>query len=200
MTHSILQPRFAVVHPDGLAIMGMRQLLQSAMPQVEILPFLSTDQLLQQQPEGVAHYFVAQSEVVTHRSYYLEHRQRTIVLTVQTNPSNQLEHFRSLCTHLPEPQLARALMALIQTGHPGGRGLPPQAHSNVKRTLSDREVEVLSLLVQGHLNKEVATMLNISLTTVISHRKNISEKLGMKSLSALTIYAVNHGYVQMEQI
>jgi FixJ family two-component response regulator len=42
--------------------------------------------------------------------------------------------------------------------------------------------------------------LNISLTTVISHRKNITEKLGIKSVSGLAIYAVMHGYVEADRI
>ena len=66
--------------------------------------------------------------------------------------------------------------------------------------MSDREIEVLSLIAQGLINKEIASLLNISLTTVISHRKNIMDKLGMKSVSALTIYAVMHGYVDINKI
>jgi len=68
------------------------------------------------------------------------------------------------------------------------------------KILSNREIEVLSLVVQGYINKEIALKLNISLTTVITHRKNIMEKLGMKSVSALTIYAVMHGYVDINKI
>ena len=66
--------------------------------------------------------------------------------------------------------------------------------------MTNSEIEVLSLVVQGYINKEIAIKLNISLTTVITHRKNIMEKLGMKSVSALTIYAVMHGYVDINKI
>ena len=59
---------------------------------------------------------------------------------------------------------------------------------------------MLSLIVQGLINKEIADRLNIGLTTVITHRKNIMDKLGMKSVSALTIYAVMHGYVDISKI
>jgi DNA-binding CsgD family transcriptional regulator len=69
-----------------------------------------------------------------------------------------------------------------------------------QKILSDRELEVLALIVQGYINKEIADKLNIGLTTVITHRKNIMDKLGMKSVSALTIYAVMHGYVDIHQI
>jgi DNA-binding NarL/FixJ family response regulator len=66
--------------------------------------------------------------------------------------------------------------------------------------LSTREIEVLTLLVKGLLNKEIADRLNIGLTTVISHRRNIVEKLGMRSVSALTIYAVMRGYININEI
>ena len=58
----------------------------------------------------------------------------------------------------------------------------------------------MSLIVQGFINKEIAEKLNISLATVVTHRKNIMDKLGMKSVSALTIYAVTHGYVDINKI
>ena len=66
--------------------------------------------------------------------------------------------------------------------------------------LTPREREVLILLVQGYINKEIADKLYISLTTVISHRKNITEKLGIKSISGLTIYAVMNGFIDADRI
>jgi len=56
--------------------------------------------------------------------------------------------------------------------------------------LTKREIEVLVLLTKGHSNKEIADQLFVSTHTVISHRKNISEKTGIKSASGLTMYAI----------
>ncbi len=56
--------------------------------------------------------------------------------------------------------------------------------------LSDRETDVLKLLAKGMSNKEIADKLNISTNTVISHRKRVTQKTGIKSVSGLTIYAV----------
>ena len=78
--------------------------------------------------------------------------------------------------------------------------LPPMPQILQQKILSDREIEVMSLIVQGYINKEIADRLNIGLSTVITHRKNIMDKLGMKSVSALTIYAVMHGYVDINKI
>jgi len=64
--------------------------------------------------------------------------------------------------------------------------------------LSEREIEVLKLLIKGLSNKEIGDKLNISIHTVISHRKNISQKTGIKSQAGLTIYAISNKIVQIE--
>ena len=74
------------------------------------------------------------------------------------------------------------------------------AQQPCQELLSAREIEVLVLLSKGLINKEIADKLNISLTTVITHRKNITEKLGIKSVSGLTIYAVMNGYIEVDRI
>jgi DNA-binding NarL/FixJ family response regulator len=66
--------------------------------------------------------------------------------------------------------------------------------------LSERETEVLIQLVKGLSHKEIADKLNISIHTVTSHRKNIIEKTGIKSLSGLTIYAITKKIIPLEII
>lgn len=61
--------------------------------------------------------------------------------------------------------------------------------------LSTREKEVLKELASGKTNKEIADILCISVTTVISHRKNISTKLGIRSISGLSVYALMNGII-----
>lgn len=61
--------------------------------------------------------------------------------------------------------------------------------------LTDREIEVLKLLAAGMATKEIAEELHISTNTVISHRKNLSVKTGIRSVSGLTIYAVVKKYI-----
>ncbi len=59
--------------------------------------------------------------------------------------------------------------------------------------LTDREVEVLVLLAEGHSNKGVAAKLGISVRTAESHRENLSHKLNILTVAGLTKYAITRG-------
>lgn len=190
--------KIAILDSNTLAAMGLKSILQQVMPIVSIDTFGEFAELEANNPDGYVHYFVAMNTVIQHRDFFLERRRKTIVLTMTT--ATQMSDFRSLCINVPEKQLVRALLMMMQGGHPGGRNLPDLPEVLQRKILTDRELEVLSLVVQGLINKEIADRLNISLTTVITHRRNITEKLGIKSVSALTIYAVMHGYVDINKI
>ena len=64
-------------------------------------------------------------------------------------------------------------------------------------TLSPREREVVSCLAMGLSNKEIASKLNISINTVITHRKNIAAKLSIHSVAGITIYAIVNNLVDI---
>ncbi len=65
--------------------------------------------------------------------------------------------------------------------------------------LSSREIELLTMVAQGLSNKQIADQLFISIHTVITHRKNITSKLGIKSISGLTLYAALNNMVDLHQ-
>ncbi len=78
-------------------------------------------------------------------------------------------------------------------------------HSTIESTgdgcvLSSREKEILSEVAKGLTNKEIADKLSISIFTVTTHRKNISQKLGIHSIAGLTVYAVMNHIVSKDQI
>ena len=71
---------------------------------------------------------------------------------------------------------------------------------DTSQPISPRELDVLRLVAQGHINKEIADKLNISLNTVLSHRKNITAKLGIKTVSGLIFYCITHGHISADEI
>ncbi len=93
--------------------------------------------------------------------------------------------------HLQPGEIVEQIQKLV-TQKAGAEGQQGQV-------LSERELEVLTLLVTGYSNKEIAEKLFISVHTVISHRKNITHKTGIKSVSGLTIYAVVKNLVKLDE-
>lgn len=102
------------------------------------------------------------------------------------------------------------LVAAIHTVHSGGCYLPPQVaqvvlqHVRVTSTddeketgpLTEREREVLKLVVEGYTNQQIADLLCLSKRTVMCHRANIASKLGIHNRAALFSYALRTGIVQ----
>ncbi len=73
-------------------------------------------------------------------------------------------------------------------------------NSSLSEELTPREVDVIRKIAMGFANKEIADTLNISIHTVISHRKNITEKLNIKSISGLTVYAIMNNLLDISEI
>lgn len=194
------RPKIAIIDPNTLAVLGLKQLLLNMMPIVTVDTFGTLAELEANDADGYAHYFVSLDIVLANRAYFAERRRKTIVLTLSLSDSTQPSEFHTLCINQPEPQLIRQLLVLEQHAHGQGQHLPPTPQVLQQKILSDREIEVMVLIVQGYINKQIADRLNIALSTVVTHRKNIMDKLGFRSVSALTIYAVMHGYVDINKI
>lgn len=108
----------------------------------------------------------------------------------------ELEYDLKIHSHIEDA----ILIPLVEKYESNSKSQDTNANRENEELLSVREKDVLRCLIQGKSNKEVADQLCISTHTVISHRKNISEKTGIKSLAGLTIYAIVHGIVNIESI
>jgi DNA-binding CsgD family transcriptional regulator len=76
--------------------------------------------------------------------------------------------------------------------------LPNSYVTTSSEQITERETDVLIHLVHGLSNKEIADKLNISIHTVVSHRKNIIQKTGIKSQAGLTIYAITNKIITLD--
>jgi len=192
-----MNKEIAIIEPNTLAGLGLRHLLQQMMPAITIRHFGSMQQLTDDTPDMCGHYFVSSAVYFEHASFFLQRMSRTIVLT-SGGAVPGLSDVNTLNVNQSEQALTRDILRLHSRGH--GHDHNHRPTMAVEHDLSPREIEVLVLLTRGYINKEIADRLNISLTTVITHRKNITEKLGIKSLSGLTIYAVMRGYVEPHEL
>jgi len=79
-----------------------------------------------------------------------------------------------------------------------GRDVKTSAEESPYEKLTDREKQVLKLIAEGYSHKEIASCLNISVKTVITHRTHISEKLNLDSRIALVKFAISKGIIKLE--
>jgi len=103
------------------------------------------------------------------------------------SPANQLSIFESKAS-------------LIDKIHQVIQKINTAKDNSESEELSPREKLILKNVALGHTNKEIGEILFISSHTVISHRKNITRKLGIKTVSGLTVYAILNNLIQMEDI
>lgn len=118
----------------------------------------------------------------------------TIGLFDSTTPENIKSHFKG-CLNLTEGkfELLEQLKQIL------GKKIikkPELSSSN----LSEREKTIVIQVVNGLTNQEIADKLFLSIHTVTTHRKNISNKLGIKTVSGLTVYALMNKIVDLNEI
>lgn len=193
--------QMAIIMENTLGAMSLRSLLSDMVPGINVVIYPSVEEFERQSPQCVAHWFVSASVVFHHPDFFRPIMRRTIVFAEGEASSFVQAGFRTIDITLPEPQLVRAILAIHHHGHPNA-DVQHNHGCSVERPdlLSAREKDVLSLMVKGYINKEIADKLNISIATVIFHRNNISEKLHTRSIGRLTIYAVLNNIVSLSEI
>ena len=196
--------------------LGLKSILERIVPVAEVYTFTAVDEMVAS-GENFFHYFVSSQIFLEHNALFLEGGRKPIVLTDSQAPIASLAGVPHLNINQNESMLVRDILRLHHEAHPDGvhhshhlnhPSESPSHHimphhampTRGEDVLSAREIEVLTLIAKGMLNKEIADKLNIGITTVISHRRNIIEKLGMRSVSALTIYAVMRGYIDISSL
>ena len=119
---------------------------------------------------------------------------RSKLIVLSNDAINTTDSIPILKTSLEQTALLDSLNSLLE------EKLHQQKVQNNKATLSDREQEVLTLIAKGEMNKTIADKLNISLNTVLTHRKNITAKLNIKTVSGLTVYAILNGLISADSV
>ncbi|MBN1952613.1 MAG: LuxR family transcriptional regulator [Bacteroidales bacterium] len=137
-----------------------------------------------------------QPHAVSLERLYSEYGNSRIVGLCQQKPGeNLLPYFSSIIRYdSSEKEIISSLEKLRETA-PGSKEI-----SLARELISEREKEVLRGVALGMTNKEISDMLFISSHTVITHRKNITAKLGIKTIAGLAVYAVLNGIIDPEEM
>ncbi|WP_346691737.1 LuxR C-terminal-related transcriptional regulator [Alistipes sp. Marseille-P5061] len=193
------RPAIAVIAPSILTALGMKSILEKIIPMAEVEVFNDVHALEESGMERYFHFFTAAPLFVRHSALFRPYRRRVILLAGGSVPP-ELADMRRLNILRSEEELVRDIMHMHRSVHHDAHDPAPDASAAQGHVLSAREAEVLALIARGHINKEIAQRLGIGLTTVISHRRNLMEKLGIRSVSGLTLYAVTRGYVEADEL
>lgn len=134
-------------------------------------------------------YLLTPDKLLSHLDFFITKRQRTVIISTQNSPttSNQINPTEELS------QSIETLNKLISS-------IQQPITSKSSQNLSLREIEVLKLVAMGYINKEIADKLSISINTVLTHRKNITSKLGIRSVSGLSVYAIMNGLISDKNV
>ena len=188
--------RFAVIDSNVLTCIGLQHLLGRLLPMAEIQVFSSTKELMELgDASGFLHFFVSSSIYFQQPAFFRQYPKKTIIL-VKGDMQIKGMHTLNICQS--EKQIVSDIMALQHTGHDHAINLARQIEQ--KEVLSSREIEVAILLCKGYINKEIADKLSLATTTVISHRKNIMEKIHARSLADIIIYCVVKGIISLDEL
>lgn len=127
--------------------------------------------------------FIAETLKAGARGYLLkESSPQTVVEAIRSVAEGDIYLSAKACTVLTEDYLR----------------LLNNEKQNSSNPLSEREMEVLLLLVKGRNGKQIADTLSISKNTVDTHRRRILDKLGCASMAELTKYAIREGFLTLE--
>lgn len=196
-----MNPCFAIIDRNTLESTALKDILWELFNHVEICSYCDMDAFIRDSNRHFVHFFVSSDMLFTNSEEFETLKHMTTVLTDGENPNLNQSGYMTLDITECEEDIMSRLMSLQQLGHYGKihTGGDDTA-DNIQKKLSEREKEVLRLIVKGMINKEIAKELNISQATAIFHRNNICDKLQTRSVGKLTIYAVLSGIVSIKEI
>lgn len=171
-----LKPDVAIVDISmpGLDGVQVTREIRGALPDTKVLVLTmhESDQMVQNALEAGAHGYVLKSDLT-----------KSLVEAVKEVAAGK----RSLTPKVSE---------IVVEGFLKARGREPQA-GRAEAQPTPREVQIIRLLAEGKVNKEIAYQLGIAVRTVEAHRANVMQKLGLHSMADLIHYALRHGMVSV---
>ena len=185
--------RYIIVCADNLRAYGLQQLCRQHLGNAETVVAGSMAQAAS--PDQIYDMILTDARTFADEYHFLINTQTpVVVLADNAAAATDDQHISIVPTTLSCTQIAEKIRQLTT------RPPHPDECAGKADQLSEREKEVLKYVCKGLINKEIANQLNISLHTVISHRKNITAKLKIKSVPALTIFAIMNGIIPREDI
>lgn len=178
--------KIAIVGVAPLEVLGLEKIIRDNSKHC-VTVFKSPDDIIDS-GKGADIYIASLEAFIGNLSYFSLRKTRTVILNNRDSSDEGGPIFINVSDSLQN--ISAKLLEVLS------RFCGDAVNGN--EALSVREIDVIKLIAEGKSYKEIADMLCISLNTVMSHKKNISSKLGIHSYSGLSLYAVMNGYGKPE--
>ena len=188
--------QICIILDNTLVKEGLCAILNAYFAPIQIKRYAYLNEILTAENESTDYYITNSEDFTANIDFFLPRRHKTLLLIQHATtplPQHSAHTIQSIACNSPIEEIIEQLQILFNRDMH-----TTQAEAN--KGLSTREIEVLQLVVKGFINKEIADKLSISLNTVLSHRKNITGKLGIKTVSGLTYYAIMNGILTSDDI
>jgi DNA-binding CsgD family transcriptional regulator len=195
-----MEPCFAIIDRNTLSYMALKHVLQDMFNHVEVHAYNTIEDFIRDSNRHFVHFFVSSDILFTNADEFETLKDQTTILSTGLMSNIEKTGYRILDISQPEDQIVLQLTHLQNTGRYENTSNQSNSTKDIVQRLSQREKDVLRLIVMGKLNKEVAHELNITLATAIFHRNNICDKLQTRSVGKMTVLAVISGLVDINEI
>ena len=195
-----MDPCCAIIDRNTLSYVALRHVLQDMFNHVDVFAYNSIEEFIRDSNRHFVHFFVSSDILFCNAEEFDTLKSQTTILYTGSAGNIERNGFRILDVSLSEEKIVEQLMHLQSTGKYENKISPTKSADDVVQRLSQREKDVLRLIVKGRLNKEIAGELGISMPTAIFHRNNICDKLQTRSVGKLTVMAVLSGLVDINEI
>ena len=195
-----MDPCFAIIDRNTLSYVALRHVLQDMFNHVDVFAYNSIEEFIRDSNRHFVHFFVSSDILFCNAEEFDTLKSQTTILYTGSAGNIERNGFRILDVSQSEEKIVEQLQHLQNTGKYENKISPTKSADDVVQRLSQREKDVLRLIVKGRLNKEIANELGISMPTAIFHRNNICDKLQTRSVGKLTVMAVLSGLVDINEI
>lgn len=178
-----MKQRVLIIEPSEVIVEGLKTILQDQIRFKVLEPVTDVDRMEERIIASRPNILLINPTVVNDIMQLPGKQEMTVVaLVYQYISRDVLKNYDAMV------DIRDSRASIIETLAQATPDESRSAHNNYE--LTKRETAVLVQLAQGKTNKEIADALNVSVHTVISHRKNITHKTGIKSVAGLTVYAM----------
>ncbi len=195
-----MDPCFAIIDRNTLSYVALKHVLQDIFNHVDVFAYNTIEEFIRDSNRHFVHFFVSSDILFCNAEEFDTLKNQTTILYTGSAGNIERNGYRILDVSQSEARIVEQLKHLQNTGKYENRITPTKTADDIIQKLSQREKDVLRLIVKGRLNKEVADELGISMPTAIFHRNNICDKLQTRSVGKLTVMAVLSGLVDINEI